>query len=307
MFRVALETFIDSSIVSEKLTGVHLLASDLKTQSYLDKLQRWLSPPDPSTNFNKALEQRHQGSGKWLLKREEYTAWKNEPNSFLWIYGIPGCGKTILSATVVEDLTMSKTCLQALLYFFFDFSQTTKEIFENAVRSLILQLYFKSAPAQKHLDSLYTTDCKGGNSQPSIESLREIFTNMAEEVGEVWIVIDALDECRAKNEQQLLLKWIKDLRRSQTNVHLLATSRPEPEIQFTIEEISRQQDTIRILIQSDLVKKDISAYVRAKVEKSPQLRKWKSNPTVQREIENTLIEKANGMQVFRYTLLLNVF
>lgn len=61
------------------------------------KIERWLHAPDPSIDFNKALQQRHKDSGRWFLESSAFATWMTRPNSFLWLYGIPGCGKTILS------------------------------------------------------------------------------------------------------------------------------------------------------------------------------------------------------------------
>lgn len=173
----------------------------MKIDQLFDNIRKWLSPPDPSTNLNKALGQRHQGSGQWFLKGEEYSSWNTEPRSFLWLHGIPGCGKTILSATVIEDLGKGKAGPQTSLYFYFDFNETQKQSLENAVRSLIYQLYRKSDPAKPHVDDLYSS-CDGGERQPTIDSLCTTFRRMVKEAGEVWIVLDALDECPRRREQQ---------------------------------------------------------------------------------------------------------
>lgn len=266
----------------------------LKADSHSERVRNWLSPPDPSINLKKALGERHQGSGQWFLQSEAYSAWKMEPNSFLWLHGIPGCGKTILSSTVVKDLRDCKASIQSLLYFYFDFADTRKQSLEKAVRSLISQLYDKRENVRLHLKSLYST-CEDGKQEPSNDQLRTTFQNMVEQAGEVWIVLDALDECQTQKEHrtECLYSWIKHLRSSQTDIHLLVTSRSEQEIESTFERWARNKDIIHI--QSKLVKGDICAYVHARVRENPELNRWTSSPEVQNEIEATLIDKANGM------------
>jgi DNA replication protein DnaC len=80
------------------------VVESLQADGHARALTDWLLPADPSTNFNRALGQRHHGSGQWFLEGKAYSAWKKEDNSFLWLYGIPGCGKTILSSIIIEDL-----------------------------------------------------------------------------------------------------------------------------------------------------------------------------------------------------------
>src|SRR5271163_1940880 len=109
---------------------------DLRFEQGREKIECWLSPSDPSTNYNKALQQRQEGSGLWFLQIDAFAKWKKRQNSFLWLYGIPGCGKTILSSTIIEDLGKTLWC-QPLLYFYFNFSDTDKQTLESMVRSLI--------------------------------------------------------------------------------------------------------------------------------------------------------------------------
>jgi hypothetical protein len=44
--------------------------------------------------------------------------------SFLWLYGIAGCGKTILTSTAIEDAIgyCQSNTGSAIAYFYFDFN-----------------------------------------------------------------------------------------------------------------------------------------------------------------------------------------
>ena len=46
----------------------------------------WLSPPDPSPNYNIACETRQDGTSMWFFQRGIYTEW-NAKGSLLWIHG----------------------------------------------------------------------------------------------------------------------------------------------------------------------------------------------------------------------------
>ncbi|GKT48796.1 vegetative incompatibility protein HET-E-1 [Colletotrichum spaethianum] len=237
------------------MSQVSSTTNRMQQSQHFQEVMKWLAPPDPSTNDNKALQQRHEGTGQWLLDSEEYSKWKNTPKSSLWLHGIPGCGKTVLSSTVIKDLSSTKSCSKSLVYFYFDFTDTSKQSLEKALRSLIAQLYHKSHDVQTHLDSLYSS-CKNASRQPSVDLLISTFEAMAQQISEVWIVLDALDECQTrigpKNES--LLHWIESLLNSpQVNAHLLVTSRPEHDIKSVLERCINNQ----IPLQSDLVTEDI--------------------------------------------------
>lgn len=62
-----------------------------------DEILRWLSSTDPTINQNAAWESHESQTGKWFVCGKAYLHWKKTPRSFLWIHGIAGCGKTVLS------------------------------------------------------------------------------------------------------------------------------------------------------------------------------------------------------------------
>lgn len=181
-----------------------------------------------------------------------------------------------------------------MLYFYFDFSDTSKQSFENAIRSLISQLYYKNECVRGRLDSLYSSS-QDGIQQPSIESLHATLLGMIQEAGEVWVIFDALDECQTRSEHRPwgLLPWIQRFRDSQMNGHILITSRPEQDIESAVR--SRACDEDIIPIQSGLIDGDICSYVHTRVKEHEGLERWQSQPEIQTEIETTLREKANGM------------
>lgn len=77
------------------------------------------------------------------------------------------------------------------------------------------------------------------------------------------------------------------------NCHLLVTSRPEQDIESAIKDHTNEQEIIPI--KSDLIEYDIRNYVHARIREDVDLRRWKSRPNIQSEIETTLLMKANGM------------
>jgi hypothetical protein len=71
------------------------------------------------------------------------------------------------------------------------------------------------------------------------------------------------------------------------------TSRPEPDIKSEVSEWARDDDIVPI--QSDLITDDIRAYVHTRIREDNGLKRWRSQPEVQDEIETRLMEKADGM------------
>ena len=76
----------------EKRSYPHLIVIDSRdlfilTENQLqEKSQKWLSPPDPSTNHNIARKAHHKGTASWFFQSRIFEEWKSSP-SFLWIHG----------------------------------------------------------------------------------------------------------------------------------------------------------------------------------------------------------------------------
>jgi hypothetical protein len=291
---------MDISLIRDLTSETRTQVEDLRANSHFEKIRNWLAPPDPSTNLIKARDQHHEGTGQWLLESEVYTKWKKERNSFLWLYGIPGCGKTILSSSVVTDLEQNAISAQTLLYFYFDFNDVDKQSLNKAVRSLIVQLYFKREDARKETDALYLS-YDNGRRQPDQKALRSLLQNMLQHQhdSDTWIVLDALDECHARNKGSAsdLLSYVKSIRDYTTNIHLLVTSRPEQDIQSAIEGWARDSEIIPL--RSTRVEGDINSYIKARTR---QLHRWRKRRDIQNDIETVLSSKADGMYVIRSNL-----
>lgn len=255
--------------------------------SHEAKIKSWLNPSDPSTNRNKAQDQRHQGTGAWFLQNDIYMEWKEaKQHNAIWLHGIPGCGKTVLSSTVIEDLLANcSTSSGGVLYFYFDFNDSSKQSFENMVRSLAFQLYQLQENVRKCIDDLHAL-CKNGNEQPQSRSLVSALDTMLADVDDVWIVLDALDECGTRRE---LLNWLTSLERN--GVHVLLTSRKEEDIETSLTKKWRQPPAI-VPIRPNSVDNDIRKVVRSTIE---GLQRWKDKPEVCDEIETELMAKADGM------------
>ncbi|KID95704.1 Pfs, NACHT and Ankyrin domain protein, partial [Metarhizium majus ARSEF 297] len=182
-------------------TGSTSVGSDLRT----DKVKRWLCPPDPSTNGNQARKLRHEGTGAWLLDNLVFQEWHSGSRRHLWLNGLAGCGKTVLSATVLDHLTEGNDRL--ILSFFFDFSDTTKQTLDGMLRSLAFEVYQGGAGFADVLDATFEAH-QDGRDQPATSTLEDVVCKMLAVQKKGSIVLDALDESTTRDE---LLLWMKDV------------------------------------------------------------------------------------------------
>ena len=252
------------------------------------KIKTWLSPVDASINYRQALSQRHPGTGRWFLDSERYAQWKAESSSVLWFHGIPGCGKSVLSSTIIENLQQGNGATEhVLLYFFFNFNDVEKQTFDKMLRTLIFGMYSQRPECQKHLDQLYSS-CGDGREQPQNKSLVATLDSMIAGISNVSIVLDALDECRTRKD---LLPWLRSL--GQQAGRLLVTSRKEEDIESSLTKWLPAASMVPI--QQSAVDNDIRAVVRSRLEEDGDFERWRSMPDVQDLIEQELMKKADGM------------
>jgi Cdc6-like AAA superfamily ATPase len=254
-----------------------------------------LSPPDPSPNYEKAVKQRQANTGLWFLEGEDYAAWKTNPASFIWLYGIPGCGKTILSSTILQNILeyCANDTGKVVAYFYFDFNDTQKQSPELMIRSLVSQLSQQCVKIPATLEALFSS-CENGQRQPSLDSLLEVMRSIIHEFPESYIVLDALDECTDRTELIAILERTIGLKLEGS--HLLVTSRKERDIEISLETIVDTQNII--CLQSKRVDKDIRTYVRQSLSDNKDLSKWRKDPEIKHEIEMALVKGAQGMCVY---------
>ena len=100
----------------------------------------WLSAVDPSSDRGRARKSCQVGTGSWFLESDTYRSWLNQNLHILWLYGIPGSGKTILASAVIEDLQTNHNSDILVAYIYVDFSDSSKQSTDGLIRSFSRQL-----------------------------------------------------------------------------------------------------------------------------------------------------------------------
>lgn len=108
---------------------------------------------------------------------------------------------------------------------------------------------------------------------------------MIEGFDHVYIMIDSLDECGDRSE---LLYWITGTNIwKHANLHMLFTTRPEPDIRHDLAEITH----IRyVVIEGPSSQRDIEIFLDAKLAKITQ---W--SQATRQAVKKKLLERADGM------------
>lgn len=260
---------------------------ETKASLRLRNIARWLNPPDPSTNINKAMKLRHEGTGAWLLRSQVYESWHSGSRRHLWLHGFAGCGKTVLSTTVIDHLEESDDRL--VLKFFYDFNDSSKQGLDGMLRSLAFQLYQRGA-SSSILDDSFDAHQKG-HEELTTKNLEDIVVKMLT-AQQAFIVLDALDESTNRSD---LLSWIEDIISSPElgGIQLLCTGRPEAEFLQDLGRSMGEQSCVSLDKQA--VNADIRLYVAAQLSERREFRNKHLTPDLQKRIETKVGDGAAGM------------
>lgn len=177
-----------------------------------------------------------------------------------------------------------------MAYFFFDFKATAKQEAFSCLSSIIGQLCNQATSVPILVKKAYAR-CHGGHSHPSMSELQQMLSEIIKEFSQVFIVIDALDECDINNERHDILTALSELKTSNlTPLHMLVTSRPYTDIENAILPHLSQP---ALQLQGEYIDSDIRSHILWQLATDSRLKRWPKD--VKTEIQESLIHGANGM------------
>ncbi|KAF7504496.1 hypothetical protein GJ744_002176 [Endocarpon pusillum] len=257
---------------------------------------RWLSNHPFEDDHRKMYDKKHPGTGDWLLQRPEFETWfAAQRSGFLWCYGKPGAGKSVLTSNVIEYVTsqraLDKDVGIAFVYYNYDIRDMKDESF--VIIALIKQLCRQLCRKNEDVSPGFLK-VKQDALPPSQLGNFDSFSTTACQFSEVFIIIDALDECPQDNRPKIL-KFLRDVTSRIPRMKVFVTSRREIDIEEAFQEI----DTPRIMIEARTVEEDITRYVRDEVRRlragqDGQKLHLRSDE-LESKIVTTLTRKADGM------------
>ncbi|KAH9047979.1 ankyrin repeat-containing domain protein [Lactarius deliciosus] len=262
----------------------------------LPKLKGWLSPPDPSTNYNIGLRDLHEETATWFLEGRIFQEWRST-GSLLWIHGKPGSGKSILCSAIIQRIiSLCEGRRASVAYFYFDFRDNNKKHRHNLLPSLLVQFAAHSIPCCNIISRVYSA-YGNGTQQPSDEVMINCLTNMLSAMTQqpIYVIVDAIDESpnttgvRSPRERVLgLINNLVNLRLP--NLHICISSRPEVDIRNRLERLTSHR--VSLHDQTEHME-DIAKYISSEVNFIANDNSW---PDDDKELViETLSEKADGM------------
>ncbi|KAH8816143.1 hypothetical protein F5884DRAFT_841856 [Xylogone sp. PMI_703] len=251
-----------------------------------ETILEWLTPVDYTLQHSDYISRREPETGQWFLDSTEFQTWLSTGKKPLFCPGIPGAGKTIITAIVVDHLlTLFKDDANiGIAYIYCNFRRKDEQRDEDLLASLLKQLSYGISSLPSDMQALYDRH-KERRTRPSFDELSSTLQAVVTLYSRVFIVIDALDECQVY--EGYWTKFLSEISSIQvkTEANYFATSRIIPEIIKKFEgsmilEIRARDDDMRKYLDSRL--SDIQGVI-------------KNEPDLQEEVKTGIIQAVPGM------------
>ena len=255
---------------------------------------RRTDPRHDKERIESSKDQLLEGSCSWVLEDSAFLDWWNRDDSrLLWIHGDPGKGKTMMMMALISEVSQrlkAQPGSHVLAYFF---CQNTSEDLNTTVavlRGLIYFLVDQEKKLVRHIRKYHDGAGKDLFEGPNaLHALLMILSDILKDhsLGNVCLMIDALDECDVKIHQ--LINWI--VRREPSvspRIKWLVTSRNEPA--FTEQLGHNRHLHTSLELNSQHVARAVAAFIDYKVEELADLKSYE--PRLQIFVRKSLREKA---------------
>ncbi|KAM0544534.1 hypothetical protein ACHAPJ_011751 [Fusarium lateritium] len=250
-----------------------------------EAMLRWLTPIDYALQQSDYNGRRQEGTGQWFLRSPEFQAWVKPKKKTLFCPGIPGAGKTIITSLVIDKLyaRRQKDPSIGFAYLYCDFRRKDEQDIVSLLAGLLKQLSETQDPLPEEMQQLYV-EYKKSQNRPSRSELMAAMTKAIGRYSQVYIIIDALDECQIAGCRTKLLSEIFKLQ-VKVGINIFCTSRPIPEIMKSFEAATY----MNIRAQDE----DLHHYLAGNMDRLPSF--VLSNDGLQKNIKDTISKIANGM------------
>ncbi|KZV58954.1 hypothetical protein PENSPDRAFT_695601, partial [Peniophora sp. CONT] len=184
-----------------------------------------------------------------------------------------------------EDPTLS------LVYFYFDYSDATKQDCRALASSIVFQLAMYSGKCQAYLQQ------RQSYRSPTYDELLVLLSGLLDLSGRTFIVIDALDECpertRGRTGLARFFEHLCSLRNENVvDLHVFVTSRPEIDIQNCMLPLATHTLNLNVAREHT---EDIRNYLSTRMFglESEPFSNW--DESTKWRVYNVLLERSNGM------------
>ncbi|KAF3085253.1 hypothetical protein TWF103_002183 [Orbilia oligospora] len=270
--------------VSDAIGGV----ASMQQEGQHREIFRWLSPIDPFARQSDFLRRRQKGTGEWFLEAPQFKEWLEGKEKVLFCPGIPGAGKTMIASIVsdnlkaVRDQDAARNVRTGVAFIYCIYNEREQQSLDDILASILVQLVLGQPVIPESIQRLYKSHRKGENPRLSLDEISKEITSIIKCYSRIFIVIDALDECRDNDIRKSLLSKVFELQ-TVSDMRLMVTFRPGAILEALI------KTRIEIRAQNE----DLEIYLRNQMSKLPDV--VTENYELQNKIKDRISYLARGM------------
>ncbi|KAH8763942.1 hypothetical protein F5882DRAFT_453250, partial [Hyaloscypha sp. PMI_1271] len=236
---------------------------------------------------------RVDGTCEWFLTDERFRKWRDSTTpSLLWVSAGPGCGKSVLSRSLIDDgqlatcvttITFTPSSIDAvssrestICYFFFKGGGDGQMDSAHALCALLHQLFTWPSTSGLIKHALRSHREHGATLTRKFSELWQILSDCvtSPDAGEIICVLDALDECKQDSRQDFIntLKGFysrgESISISSTRLRFLVTSRPYPDLESSFQKFRTTTAYLRLDgdEKSEQIRQEINLVIDARLQ-----------------------------------------
>ena len=185
---------------------------------------------------------------------------------------------------VIDKLKLVRGPRTGIAFFYCDYRDMESHTTANIIASLLKQLCSSLEVLPQSVSRLYSESDMGQNT-PKVEELRKVFLDVCRIFQDVYVIIDAVDECDGSKQRPTLLKTLDIIQKEAAKVFV--TSRPYSD---DIRRAFAQGPQIQINARTS----DIRIYLEAKIHDNTAAEDI-MDKRLMMEIVSVISEGASGM------------
>jgi hypothetical protein len=249
----------DIKAVKNELFRRKELEASIELDEKRKKVLAFFGSVGPKENHAMSLKLRHEGTGLWLLKEPRFNAWLQNCDSHIWLYGIPGAGKTVLASLLIEKVLQVSKPSEAVAFFYCDYKDTAKQDPCHILASRASQVAIQHEKACEILEEEHKKIHAGMNDVKHLKP-ESLLKKQLCHFDYTTIIIDGLDEC-GDNTANMLDHLVFLAQEFQLSLRLAILSRDELIIRKRLTELDCE--SISIAAASS----DIRLYAASEIER----------------------------------------
>ncbi|KAH8781605.1 hypothetical protein BGZ57DRAFT_759893 [Hyaloscypha finlandica] len=248
-------TFVRNTLpsIQADVGAIRNTLPSLQTNQHATILE-WLSPTDFLAQQHDIISRRAQGTGQWFLDSPKFERWLQGADKTLFCPGMPGAGKTMMAAVVINHFYATAPGNDTGVAFIFcNYKAQADQTAQGLLAALLMQLVHRRPDLAAPVSTIYNKHAKE-RTRPSIDDISYALDSVCSSLTAVYIIVDALDECTEEDRSRSqLIDKLRELQ-AKVDLRLLFTSRDIPDIaqkfqsESKLEVQASQEDVRRFVI-----------------------------------------------------------